>query len=66
MLSFGVILVSLVFNTIVALVYALLSFPKCSSSFFLKMIMFSKEFFKIPLCCDFLSCMCSFISSEKV
>jgi hypothetical protein len=36
MLSFGVILISLVFNTIVALVYVLLSFSKCSSSFFLK------------------------------
>jgi hypothetical protein len=31
MLSFGAILVSLVFNTIVALVYAWLRFPKCSS-----------------------------------
>jgi hypothetical protein len=30
-LSFGAILVSLVFNTIIALVYALLRFPKCSS-----------------------------------
>jgi hypothetical protein len=66
MLSFRVILVSLVFNTIVALVYALLSFPKCSSSFFLKMIMFSKDSFKIPLRCNFLHCMCSFISLEKV
>jgi hypothetical protein len=53
MLSFGVILVSLVFNTIVALVYAMLSFPKCSSSLSLEMIMFSKESIKIPLCCDF-------------
>jgi hypothetical protein len=43
MLSFGVILVSLVFNTVVALVYAWLSFPKCSSSFFLKVIMFVKN-----------------------
>jgi hypothetical protein len=66
MLSFGVILVSLVFNTVVALVYAWLSFPKCSSSFFLKVIMFVKNSFKIPLCCDFLRCMCSFISLEKV
>jgi hypothetical protein len=66
MLSFGVILVSLVFNTVVALVYALLRFPKCSSSFFLKMIIFSKDSLKISLCCDFLHCMCSFISLEKV
>jgi hypothetical protein len=66
MLGFGVILVSLVFNTVVALVYALLSFPKCSSSFFLKMIIFSKDSFKFPLCCDLLRCMCSFISLEKV
>jgi hypothetical protein len=66
MLSFGVILVSLVFNTIVALVYALLRFPKCSSSFFLKMIMFSNDSFKILLCCDFLRCKRSFISLEKV
>jgi hypothetical protein len=66
MFNFGVILVSLVFNTVVALVYALLSFPKCSSSFFLKMIMFSKDSFKISLCCDFLSCMCYFISLKKV
>jgi hypothetical protein len=66
MLSFGLILVNLIFNIIVALVYALLRFPKCSSSFFLKMIMFSKDSFKIPLCCDFLRCICSFISLEKV
>jgi hypothetical protein len=61
MLSFDAILVSLVFNTIMAFVYALLSFPKCSSSFFLKVIVFAKNFFKIPLCCDFLRCICFFI-----
>jgi hypothetical protein len=66
MLSFRVILVSLVFNTVVALVHALLSFPKYSSSSFLEMIMFSKDSFKIPLCCDFLRCMCSFICLEEV
>jgi hypothetical protein len=66
MLNFEVILVSLVFNIVVTLVYALLSFPKCSSSFFIKMIMFSKDSFKIPLCCDFLHCMCFFISLVKV
>jgi flagellar biosynthesis protein FliQ len=65
-LSFGVILVSLVFNIVVALVYALLSFPKYSSSFFLKVIMFVNNSFKIPLCYDFLCCMCSFISLEKI
>jgi hypothetical protein len=65
-LSFEVILVFLVFNTVVALVYALLSFPNCSSSFSLEMIMFSKGSIKIPLCCDFLRCMCSFISLEEV
>jgi hypothetical protein len=66
MFSFGVIFVSLVFNTVVALVYTLLSFLKCSSSFFLKVIMFAKKSFKIPLCYDLLRCMCSFISLEKV
>jgi hypothetical protein len=66
MLSFEVILDSLIFNTIVALVYALLSFPKCSSSFSLEMIMFSKDSIKIPLCYDFLRCMHSFISLEEI
>jgi hypothetical protein len=61
MLSFEVILVSLVFNTIIAFVYVLLGFPKCSSSFFLKVIMFAKNSFKIPLCYDFLRCMCYFL-----
>ena len=41
MLNFGVILVSLVFKTVIAFVLCLVEFSKCSSSFFLKMIMFS-------------------------
>jgi hypothetical protein len=66
MLNFGVILISLVFNTVIALVLCLVEFSKCSSSFFLKMIMFAKELFQIQLCCDFLRCMCSFICLEEV
>jgi hypothetical protein len=66
MLSFGVILVSLVFNTVIAFVLCLVEFSKCSSSSFLEMIMFSKDTFKIPLCCDFLRCVCSFIYLEGV
>jgi flagellar biosynthesis protein FliQ len=66
MLSFMVILVSLVFNTVIALVLCLAEFSKCSLSFFLKVIMFSKNSFKILLCCDFLCYMCSFICLEEV
>jgi hypothetical protein len=66
MLSFQVILVSLVFNTVVAFVLCLVEFSKCSSSSFLEMIMFSNDSFKISLCCDFLRCMCSFICLEEV
>jgi hypothetical protein len=66
MFIFRVILVSLVFNTIVAFVLCLVESSKCSSSFFLKVIMFAKNSFKIPLCCDFLNCMCSFIYLEEV
>jgi hypothetical protein len=66
MLSFRVILVFLVFNTVIAFVLCLVEFSKCSSSFFLKVIMFAKNSFKIPLCYDFLHCMCSFISLEKI
>jgi hypothetical protein len=44
MLSFGVILVFLVFNTVVAFVLCLVESSKCSSTFFLKMIMFSNDF----------------------
>jgi hypothetical protein len=66
MLSFGVILISLVFNTIITLVLCLVEFSKYSSSFFLNVIMFAKNFFKIPLCCDFLRYICSFIFLEEV
>jgi hypothetical protein len=66
MLNFRVILISLVFNTVIALVLCLVEFSKCSSSFFLKVIMFAKNSFKIPLCCDFLHCMYSFIYLEEV
>jgi hypothetical protein len=53
MLNFGVILISLVFNTVIALVLCLVEFSKCSLNFLLKVIMFAKNSFKIPLCCDF-------------
>jgi hypothetical protein len=46
MLNFGVILISLIFNTIIALVLCLVELSKCSSSFFLKMITFAKNSFK--------------------
>jgi hypothetical protein len=46
MLNLKVILISLVFNTIITLVLCLIEFSKCSSSFFLKMIMFTKNSFK--------------------
>jgi hypothetical protein len=32
----------------------------------LKIMVFSKDSFKVSSCCDFLSCMCSFISLEEV
>jgi hypothetical protein len=32
----------------------------------LKIIMFSKDFLKVSLCCDFLYCMCCFVSLEDV
>jgi hypothetical protein len=32
----------------------------------LKMMVFSKDSFKVSLCCDFLRCMCYFVSLEKV
>jgi hypothetical protein len=66
MLSFGVILISPILNTIIALVLCLVEFSKCSSSFFLKVIIFAKNSFKIPLCCNFLRCMYSFICLEEV
>jgi hypothetical protein len=66
MLSFGVILISPIFNTVIALVLCLVEFSKCSSSFFLKVIIFAKNSFKIPLCCNFLRCMYSFICLEEV
>jgi hypothetical protein len=66
MLSFRVILVSLVFNTVIAFVLCLVESSKYSSSFFLKVIMFAKNSFKIPLYCDFLRCMYSFICLEEV
>jgi hypothetical protein len=49
MLSFRVIFVSLVFNTVIAFVLCLVESSKCSSSFFLKVIMFAKNSSKIPL-----------------
>ena len=65
MLNSGVILVSLVFNTVVAFGLCLVEFSKVFIKFLLRMIMFSKDFFKFPFCCDFLHCMCSFISVEE-
>jgi hypothetical protein len=32
----------------------------------LKIMMFSKNFLKVSLCCDFLRCMCYFASLGKV
>jgi hypothetical protein len=32
----------------------------------LKIMMFSKDFLKVSLCCDFLHCMCCFASLEVV
>ena len=66
MLSFRVILISFVFNTIIAFVIGLVESSKCLSRFSLKVIVFVKNSFKIPLCCDFLRCMCSFICLEEV
>jgi hypothetical protein len=66
MLSFGVILVSLVLNIVIAFILCLVEFSKCLSNFFLKVIMFAKNSFKILLCCDFLRCMFSFIYLEEV
>ena len=66
MLSFGVILVPLVFNTVVAFGLCLIEFPKMFIKFLQEMIMFSKDSFKVSLCCDFLRCICSFISLEAV
>jgi hypothetical protein len=32
----------------------------------LKIMVFSKDFFKVSLCCDFLRCICCFASLEEV
>jgi hypothetical protein len=66
MLSCGVILVSFVLNTVVAFGLCLVEFSKVFIKFLQEMIMFSNDSFKVLLCCDFLRCMCSFISLEKV
>jgi hypothetical protein len=53
MLSFGVSYVLFVFNIILTYISALIKFSKCSLSFFLKIMIFPKNFFKVLLCCDF-------------
>ena len=60
MLSFGVSSVLFVFIIVLSYNSALIRFSKHS----LKIIMFSKDSFKVSLCCDFLRCMCCFASLE--
>jgi hypothetical protein len=66
MLNFGVILVSFAFNTVVAFGLCLVEFSKVFIKFLQEMIMFSRDSFKVSLYCDFLRCMCSFISLKEV
>jgi hypothetical protein len=60
------ILVSLVFNTVIAFVLCLVEFSKVFIKFPLRNDNVYKELFKISLCCDFLICMWSFICLEEV
>jgi hypothetical protein len=66
LLSFGVSSVLFVFNIILTYISALMRFSKCSFEHSLKIIMFSKDFLKVSLCCDFLRCICYFASLEEV
>jgi hypothetical protein len=65
MLSFGVILVSLVFNTIIAFFLCLVEFSKVLIKFPLRNVNVFKELFQNPVCCDFLCYMCSFICLKE-
>jgi hypothetical protein len=51
-LSFEVSSVPFCIQHCYSLVLCFIEFSKCSSSFFLKMIMFVKELFQTPLCYD--------------
>jgi hypothetical protein len=66
MLSFGVSPVLFVFSIILSYISALIRFSKCSFKNSLKIMVFSKDSFKVSLCCDFLRCMCCFASLEEV
>jgi hypothetical protein len=54
MLSFGVILVFFALNTVIAFGLCLVEFSKVFIKFLQEIIMFSKDSFKVSLCCDFL------------
>jgi hypothetical protein len=53
MLSFRVSSVLFVFNIILTYISALIRFSKC----LLSIMMFSRDFLKVSLCCNFLRCM---------
>jgi hypothetical protein len=65
-LSFGVSSVPFVFSTILSCLSTLMRFYQVSIKRSLKIMMFSKDFLKASLFCDFLRCMYYFARLGKV
>jgi hypothetical protein len=66
MLSFGVSSIFFVFSIVLSYIFCLDEVFQVFIKHSLKIMVFSKDSFKVSLCCDFFPYMCYFASLEEV